>query len=115
MAARARSGTGPRREARLPLALRRIDGNLAFGRGGVGRLLGGRTRGPGRERIERDAALVAETVAGAGLFARPAEAAELEWLLHRSLGLGLPAPGALSPVRDGTWESEDLFEISDSV
>ena len=83
--------------------------------GGLGRLFGGRTRGPGRGRLERDAALVAETVAGAGLYARPVAAAELEWLLHRSLGLGLPAPGSLSPVRDGTWETEDLFEISDQV
>ena len=83
--------------------------------GGIGRLLGGRSRGPARERLERDAALVAETVAGAGLYARPAETAELEWLLHRSLGIGLPAPGSLSPVRDTTWETEDLFEISDSV
>jgi hypothetical protein len=83
--------------------------------GGLGRLLGGRTRGPGRERLERDAALVTETVAGAGLHGRPVTSAELEWLLHRSLGLGLPAPGSLSPVRDGTWETEDLFEIADSV
>src|SRR5262245_9950618 len=35
MAARSRPGAGLRREARLPLALRRIDGNLAFGGGGA--------------------------------------------------------------------------------
>jgi hypothetical protein len=83
--------------------------------GGVTKLFGGRSRGPARSRIEKDAALVAELVAGAGLFARPVEAAELEWLLHRSLGLGLPAPGVLSPVRDGTWDAEDLFEIADTI
>jgi hypothetical protein len=85
------------------------------GIGGVSKLFGGRARGPARSRIEKDAALVSELASGAGLFARPVEAAELEWLLHRSLGLGLPAPGSLSPVRDGTWDTEDLFEISDTV
>src|SRR3954469_9977197 len=35
MAGRPRAGAGPRREARLPLALRRIDGNLAFSSNGV--------------------------------------------------------------------------------
>ena len=83
--------------------------------GGISRILGGRSRGPARDRIDRDAALIAETVAGAGLYGRPVETPELEWLLHRSLGLGLPAPASLSPVRDATWEAEDLFEISDSV
>ena len=49
------------------------------------------------ERLDRDAAMVAEGVAGPGLGGRPVTAREMEWLLHRSLGLGLPAPGALSP------------------
>jgi len=83
--------------------------------GGVSRILGGRGQGAAGDRHDKDAALVAEIVAGAGLLGRPAEPDELEWLLHRSLGLGLPAPGALSPVRDDTWETEDLFEISDTV
>jgi len=82
--------------------------------GMASRLLG-RTRGPARDKLEREAALAAEVVAGAGIGGRPATARELEWLLHRSLGLGLPAPGALSPVSDGTWSSEDLYEITDTV
>jgi hypothetical protein len=67
------------------------------------------------ERLDRDAALVAETVAGPGLEGRPVRARELEWLMRRSLALGLPAPGALSPVEDGRWETEDLFELTDGV
>ncbi|HET9653745.1 MAG TPA: ATP-binding protein [Kineosporiaceae bacterium] len=67
------------------------------------------------ERLDRDAALVAETVAGPGLEGRAVKAAELEWLMRRSLSLGLPAPGALSPVQDGRWETEDLFELTDGV
>src|SRR5512146_1708487 len=35
MAARTRAGAEPRRQARSPLALRRIDGNLAFTSGGA--------------------------------------------------------------------------------
>jgi hypothetical protein len=67
------------------------------------------------ERLDRDAALVAETVAGPGLEGRAVRAGELEWLIRRSLSLGLPAPGALSPVDDGRWETEDLFELTDGV
>ena len=67
------------------------------------------------ERVDRDAGLVAEIVAGSGMDGRPVSARELEWLLRRSLALGLPAPGALSPVEDGRWETEDLFELTDGV
>lgn len=67
------------------------------------------------ERLDRDAAMVAETVAGPGLEGRAVKASELEWLMRRSLSLGLPAPGALSPVADGRWETEDLFELTDGV
>lgn len=67
------------------------------------------------ERVDRDAQLVTEIVGGSGLEGRPVSAKELEWLLRRSLALGLPAPGALSPVDDGRWETEDLFELTDGV
>jgi len=66
-------------------------------------------------KVDRVANLVAEAVAGSGLEGRPTTAHELEWLLRRSLALGLPAPGALSPVSDGRWETEDLFEFTDSI
>jgi hypothetical protein len=67
------------------------------------------------ERADRDAALVAETVAGPGMDGRPVTPRELEWLMRRSVGLGLPAPGALSPVDDGRWETEDLHELTDGI
>lgn len=67
------------------------------------------------ERVDRDAALIAETIAGPGFEGRPATPRELEWLLRRSIGVGLPAPGALSPVDDGRWETEDLPELTDGV
>lgn len=67
------------------------------------------------ERITREAALVLETVTGPGLDGRVVSARELEWLLRRSLGLGLPAPGALSPSAGGSWQTEDLHELTEGV
>ncbi|HEX2895382.1 MAG TPA: ATP-binding protein [Marmoricola sp.] len=62
---------------------------------------------------------IAETVALPGLEGRPATAAEMEWLLRRSVGLGLPSPHELSPVESGvdagTWESEDLHTFTDGI
>lgn len=67
------------------------------------------------ERVDKDASLVAESITGPGLEGRPVSHRELEWLLRRSLGIGLPAPGALSPVKDGRWETEDLHELTEGV
>lgn len=96
-------------EKEIYLGVRLGDG------GGVSSRMFGRSRGPARQKVDREAALVAEIVAGAGLGGRPARPRELEWLLHRSIGLGLPAPGSLSPVSDGSWSTEDLDEITDTV
>jgi hypothetical protein len=67
------------------------------------------------ERVDKDASLVAEAIGGPGLDGRAVGARELEWLMRRSLGLGLPAPGALSPVDDGHWDTEDLHELTEGV
>jgi hypothetical protein len=80
----------------------------------AGRLIR-RPTGHELDKLDREAALVAESVAGPGLEGRPVSAQELEWLMRRSLALGLPAPGALSPVPDGRWETEDLFELTDGI
>jgi AAA-like domain len=66
-------------------------------------------------QVAKDAALVAEMAAQSGIEAQPVSARQMEWLMRRSLGVGLPAPGALSPVADGRWETEDLPELSDRV
>ncbi len=67
------------------------------------------------QRVDRDASLVAEAVTGPGLDGRTVTARELEWLLRRSLALGLPAPSALSPVDDDRWDHEDLAEFTESI
>lgn len=58
---------------------------------------------------------VTEAVGLPGLEGRPATAAEMEWLLRRSIGLGLPAPSGEAPVADGTWDADDLHSFSDQV
>lgn len=56
-----------------------------------------------------------ETLRLPGLEGRPATTQEIEWLLRRSLCLGLPAPNTLCASSDTEWESDDLPALSDSV
>ncbi len=54
-------------------------------------------------------------VAGPGLDAVPAEAADVAWLMYRSCSLGLPAPRTLSAEPVQRWETEDLAAFTDGV
>jgi hypothetical protein len=56
-----------------------------------------------------------EVMASPGMDGVPASPRQLEWLLHRSCSLGLPAPLTLGAVDDGRWEEEDLHEFTDQV
>src|SRR4051812_43231058 len=62
---------------------------------------------------------VTETVGLPGMDGRPVTSAEMEWLLRRSVGIGLPAPGNLSPVQaTGSaeiWDGDDLHTFTDDV
>jgi hypothetical protein len=66
-------------------------------------------------RILPDLERITETMALPGLEGRPAASREMEWLLRRSIGLGLPAPTDLSPTPDPNWESDDLASFTDRV
>jgi len=44
----------------------------------------------------------------------PATAAEVEWLLRRSVALGSPAP-SVSPFPSGVWDAEDIPELGEGV
>jgi len=74
-------------------------------------------RGNDREitRLNEKIALVTEYVSAAGLGARPATAKEIEWLMHRSVAPGIPAPLRLSAVEDGHWDTDDLHAFTDPV
>jgi hypothetical protein len=58
---------------------------------------------------------VTATVGLPGLDGRPATSKEMEWLLRRSLGVGLPAPALLSPTDSGSWDVDDLHSFTDEV
>lgn len=58
---------------------------------------------------------VTETISLPGLDGRPATAREMEWLMRRSLGMGLPAPSDLAPLPDGAWDADDLHSFTDRV
>jgi hypothetical protein len=105
-----RSQTMAEKEVYLGVQLRR--------RGTGQRLVGGLLRRPAKRELDtlrQLAARVAEVVGLPGLDGTPATSAELEWLLRRSVGLGLPAPTALSPAGHGRWEGEDLHAFTDPV
>lgn len=50
-----------------------------------------------------------------GLDGSPATPRELEWLLHRSCSLGLPAPLTLGSAEHPDWDRDDLHEFTDHV
>jgi hypothetical protein len=56
-----------------------------------------------------------EIMASPGMDGAPVTPRQLEWLLHRSCSLGLPAPLTLGGAESGEWETEDLHELTDSV
>lgn len=68
-----------------------------------------------RKLIERELRIVSDIIGGEGLEGVPASTADLEWLLHRSVGLCLPPPERLSAVPDGAWDDTDLYQITDAV
>ncbi|RYP88648.1 hypothetical protein EKO23_01800 [Nocardioides guangzhouensis] len=58
---------------------------------------------------------VSETIRLPGLEGRPASAREMEWLLRRSMGIGLPAPISLCASESSTWDADDLHSFADEV
>lgn len=75
-------------------------------------------RRPSRPELgqaQKTAAMIARTIAQAGIEGNPATDQEMEWLVRRSLGIGLPAPGSLSPVPDGLWATEDIPELTNGI
>ncbi len=66
-------------------------------------------------RVRQVADRIAEVVASPGLGGVPATARQMERLLRRSVGLGLPAPARMSPIEQGQWDSADLHAFTDPV
>lgn len=82
------------------------------------RLIGALWRRPGNiehARLLSKREQVTETVALPGLEGRPATTHEMEWLVRRSISLGMPAPAELSPTGEPAWATEDLSGFDDEI
>jgi hypothetical protein len=89
---------------------------VAAGRG-AGSLLPSRPAGRELSRLDRAVRDVTRVVAAPGMAGQLAGPADVEWLLRRSIGLGLPAPSPadLSPVVWADWSADDLAELCERV
>lgn len=87
-------------------------------RRGLYRVLGGLMGSLGDREVAGLAAQIRETdsiMGSPGMEGAPASPRQVEWLLHRSCSLGLPAPLTLSNAAGAEWDTEDLAEFTDSV
>jgi hypothetical protein len=88
-------------------------------RSSLDRLIAKLTRSTGKNELERlrgQVAVIDEIVARQGLSGRPAAHSEVEYLMHRSVALGLPEPVSMSAaVRNNHWYADDLGEFAESV
>ncbi|MFD8386149.1 ATP-binding protein [Streptomyces sp. NPDC059679] len=67
------------------------------------------------EALTRDLQEIDGTMTAWGMSARQATRADMDWLLARSIGLGLPAPVDVPPQPDAQWHTEDLAEHTTST
>lgn len=67
------------------------------------------------ERISERVSDLTHSLTTGRLHAAPATTEQIEWLMHRSIALGLPAPAPLLPNDDGVWEVDELHELADRV
>lgn len=82
------------------------------------RIVGALWRHPGNiehARLLSKREQVTDTIALPGLDGRPATASEMEWLVRRSVGLGMPAPAELSPSPGTEWDADDLHAFDDEI
>jgi hypothetical protein len=68
-----------------------------------------------RDRVAREADRIAALLRGGALNARPLTGSETEWLLHRSVSLGLPVPYDRDTAGTEHWVDDDLAAITDGV
>lgn len=68
-----------------------------------------------RRRMARTVEQFDEVLGAFGMRGRRATAHELEWLLYRSVALGMSPPAALSSIGHGNWERGDLLAITEQI
>src|SRR6185369_13399326 len=67
-----------------------------------------------RRRMARTVEQFDEVLGAFGMRGRRATAQELEWLLYRSVALGM-SPPTMSPVSSGDWGGGDLLAITEPI
>jgi hypothetical protein len=68
-----------------------------------------------RRRMARTVEQFDEVLGAFGMRGRRVAAAELEWLLYRSVALGMSPPATLSPVEHGNWDRGDLLALTEHI
>lgn len=68
-----------------------------------------------RKKLGRQVEQFDEVLAAFGMRGQRAEAFELEWLLYRSVALGMAPPAFLGTVGHGHWEAGDLLALTESI
>ena len=79
------------------------------------RVFGRGTSDGERRKLGRTVEQFDEVLNAFGMRGRRVTPQELEWLLYRSVALGMSPPGLLSPVSNGHWETGDLLALTEQV
>ncbi|WP_203814879.1 ATP-binding protein [Paractinoplanes ferrugineus] len=81
----------------------------------VMRVFGRGTTDGERRKLGRTVEQFDEVLNAFGMRGRRVTPAELEWLLYRSVALGMAPPTMLSPITNGQWETGDLLALTEQV
>jgi hypothetical protein len=68
-----------------------------------------------RKRMARTVEQFDEVLGAFGMRGRRVTAAELEWLLYRSIALCMAPPSQLSTLEHGKWERGDLLALTEQI
>ncbi|MEU7825301.1 ATP-binding protein [Catellatospora sp. NPDC049133] len=68
-----------------------------------------------RRKLGKQVEQFDEVLAAFGMRGQRAAAAELEWLLYRSVALGMSPPNMLGAVNHGRWDSGDLLALTEHI
>ncbi|MEU4239091.1 ATP-binding protein [Actinoplanes sp. NPDC026619] len=79
------------------------------------RVFGRGTTDGERRKLGRTVEQFDEVLSAFGMRGRRITPAELEWLLYRSVALGMAPPSMLSPITNGQWETGDLLALTEQI
>lgn len=68
-----------------------------------------------RRKLGKQVEQFDEVLAAFGMRGQRAAAGELEWLLYRSVALGMSPPDLIGSVGHGRWESGDLLALTEHI